>query len=185
MPSSYVFFLLYRLVFFYFKFANFTLTRVPWILVLTRLCLTTTTIYNVENSTRADIVCIIYNGDKPGWSGPPEVNGAPTLYAYYNTEVYNTFNDRLSWAENRRILRLSPAIRPDEGVYMCSRPGVNSSGIQLRVRGIHFWGFIFFKILQFKVNFIVEILLFTKTHYMNYCYNSRVWLLKVFYIFTE
>jgi len=116
--------------------------------VLIPVCWAVNTVYNVENSTTADIECGIYNSEKPGWSGPPLVNGLPTTYAYYAQEAYNTFNDRLSWAENRRILRLFPVVRNDTGVYACNRPGSDSWQVQLRVRGMQINSYVYLNILQ-------------------------------------
>jgi len=89
----------------------------------------------VEKSLAADIVCGIYNGVKPAWSGPPFVYSEPTQYSYQGVEEYNDFNDRLSWIDNRKILRLEPVFRNDTGVYSCSLAGVGNWHTRLNVRG--------------------------------------------------
>ena len=89
----------------------------------------------MENSTTADIVCGVYSGVKPGWFGPPMVNGFLTQYAAQDIEEYNKFNERLSWADNRRILRLSPLIRSDAGLYGCVMVPGGYWQIQVNVRG--------------------------------------------------
>ena len=80
-------------------------------------------------------MCGIYAGVKPAWSGPPFVNGEPTLYSHQGVEEYNDFNDRLRWVDNRRILRLEPVFRNDTGVYSCSLTGVGNWTVCLNVRG--------------------------------------------------
>ena len=80
-------------------------------------------------------MCGIYVAVKPAWSGPPFVNGAPTQYSYQGIEEYNDFNDRLSWVDNRRILRLEPVFMNDSGVYSCSLAGVGNWHVRLNVRG--------------------------------------------------
>jgi len=80
-------------------------------------------------------VCCIYAGVKPSWVGPPFVNGLPTQYSHQGVEVYNDFNHRLSWFDNRRILRLEPVFRNDTGVYSCSLAGVGNWTVRLNVRG--------------------------------------------------
>ena len=80
-------------------------------------------------------MCGIYAGVKPSWIGPPFVNGAPTQYAYQGVEEYNDFNDRLSWIDNRKILRLNPVFRNDTGLYSCALARVGNWHIRLNVRG--------------------------------------------------
>lgn len=80
-------------------------------------------------------MCGVYAGVLPGWGGPPLVNGISTQYSTQDHEEYNDFNERLSWVDNRSILRLEPVIRNDTGVYTCTMVPGGSWYVRLNVRG--------------------------------------------------
>ena len=91
--------------------------------VLTTVSATPDQTIVVESTTDTVLVCGIPGTyTYPKWGGPPFTGTMPTFYTSgvnFNPHMDQDKRSRLSWADNKRDMKLRNVARVDEGTYEC------------------------------------------------------------------